>query len=62
MLGGEYNRIITSKLANQHAPKALFTGVVYTNNICQQVFFILKGACDGSFAVLRSYLVEKLLD
>ena len=32
MLGGEYNWIMTSKLANQHAPKALFTCVVYTGN------------------------------
>ena len=30
MLGGESNCIITSELANQRAPKALFTCVVYT--------------------------------
>ena len=30
MLGGEYNWIITSELANQCVPKALFTCVVYT--------------------------------
>ena len=35
MLGGEYiysTWLITSKLANQRAPKALFTCVVYTND------------------------------
>ena len=30
MLWGDYNWIITSELANQRAPKALFTCVVYT--------------------------------
>ena len=30
MLGDEYNWIITSELANQQAPKALFTCVVYS--------------------------------
>ena len=32
MFRGEYNCIITSELANQCAPKALFTCVVHTNN------------------------------
>ena len=31
MLAGEYTCIITSKLVNQCAPKALFTCVIYTN-------------------------------
>ena len=30
MVGAEYNCIITSELANQSAPKALFTCVLYT--------------------------------
>lgn len=33
MLGGEYNWIITSELANQRGPKALFSYVVYTKDV-----------------------------
>ena len=39
MLGGEYNRLITSELANQCAPKALFTCVVYTIYICVYILY-----------------------
>ena len=43
MLGGEYNWIITSELANQRGPKALFTYVVYTKDI-----HILVSRCTNS--------------
>lgn len=33
MLAGEYTSMFTSELANQHAPKALFTYLVYTNYV-----------------------------
>ena len=41
MLGGEYNWIITSELANERAPKALFSYVVYTND-SKQFFFEIE--------------------
>lgn len=38
MLGGEYTWIIASELANQRAPKALFTCVECTNkSLCERV-------------------------
>ena len=48
MLGGEYNWIITSELANQSTPKALFTCVLNTNIIIA-IQLILKHIFQKTF-------------
>ena len=52
MLGGEYdNCIITSEVANQQTPKALFTCVVYTNAVNR---FLVEWLCSSNKQFLTS--------